>query len=139
MIFCRHPTGPRVRVPSVVKIDDLDVPSSRFASRVVATTRVRLLVVLSPPLLAELAARRLAPLDVLVVIAAEGTPVPAGHYDVVVRNVTLPAGVSADLVVDLPSPAGSPPQGTPVGELVTLDRLEEVADLLADRWPVPGS
>ncbi|MCI3949103.1 MAG: hypothetical protein K0R11_1037 [Acidimicrobiales bacterium] len=123
----------------MVNIDDSDVSLSRFASPVVVTTRVRLLVVLSPPLLAELAARRLAPLDVLVVIAAEGTPVPAGHYDVVVRNVTLPAGVSADLVVDLPSPAGSSPRGTPVGELVTLDRLEEVADLLADRWPVPGS
>ncbi len=139
MIFCRRPTGSGSAVAGVVNIDDSDISPSRFASPVVVTTRVRLLVVLSPPLLAELAARRLAPLDVLVVIAAEGTPVPAGHYDVVVRNVTLPAGVSADLVVDLPSPAGSSPHGTTVGELVAVDRLEEVADLLADRWPVAGS
>ena len=101
----------------------------------VVTTRVRLLVVLSPPLLADLAARRLAPLDVLVVIAAEGTPVPEGHYDVVVRNVPLPAGVTGDLVVDLPAPAGTSPSTTCAGELVAVDRLDDVADLLATRWP----
>ncbi len=122
-----------------VNIDDSDVPATRFASVVVVTTRVRLLVVLSPPLLAELAARRLAPLDIVVVIAAEGTPVPAGHYDVVVRNVALPPGVSGDLVVDLPPPAGSSPRGSTDGEFVMLDRLEEVAELLADRWPTDGS
>jgi hypothetical protein len=123
----------------VVKIDDSDTRRTRFASPVVVTTRVRLLVVLSPPLLAELAARRLAPFDVLVVLAAEGTPVPPGHYDVVLRNVTLPPGVSGDLVVDLPAPAGSSPQASTTGELVVLDRLDEVADLLADRWAESGS
>jgi hypothetical protein len=101
---------------------------------VVVTARVRLLVVLSPPLLADLAARRLAPLDVLVVIAADGTPVPPGHYDVVVRNVSLPAGVSGDLVVDLPPPAGTPAAGAAAGELVALERLDDVADLLTARW-----
>ena len=119
----------------MLKIDDSDIRGSEFASPVVVTTRVRLLVVLSPPLLAELAARRLAPLHVLVVIAAEGTPVPVGHYDVVVRNVPLPPGVSGDLVVELPSPEGSAPDGPTTGELVALDRLEDVAGLLADRWP----
>ena len=104
----------------------------------VVTTRVRLLVVLSPPLLADLAARRLAPLDVLVVIAAEGTPVPAGHYDVVVRNVWLPAGVTGDLVVELPAPAGTAPFAATAGELVAVDRLDDVADLLARRWPAAG-
>jgi hypothetical protein len=103
---------------------------------VVVTTRVRLLVVLSPPLLADLAARRLAPLDVLVTLAGEGTPVPPGHYDVVVCNVSLPAGVSGDLVVELPPPAGTAVTGTTARELVTVDRLEAVTDLLADRWPL---
>lgn len=100
------------------------------------TAPVLLLVVLSPPLLAELAAR-LAPSELVVVVAAEGAPVPAGHYDVVVRNVSLPAGVTADVVVDLPAPAGpAPATGTPTaGEVVALDRLEDVAALLAARWP----
>jgi hypothetical protein len=117
----------------LLKIDDSVTSRSRFACPVVVTTRVRLLVVLSPPLLADLAARRLAPLDVLVVIAAEGTPVPEGHYDVVVRNVSLPAGVTSDLVVDLPPPAGASLSGTAAGELVAVDRLDDVADLLASR------
>ena len=99
----------------------------------VVTTRVRLLLVLSPPLLAELAARRLAPLDVLVVIAAEGTPVPAGHYDVVVCNVALLPGVTADLVVELPPPPGAAPTTATGGQRVVLDRLEDVAVLLARR------
>lgn len=129
--------GPRPlldRRPSMLKIDDSDRGGSQFPCAVVVTTRVRLLVVLSPPLLADLAARRLAALDVLVVIAAEGTLVPEGHYDVVVRNVPLPPGVTGDLVVELPAPAGTAPTLTTTGELVALDRLEDVADLLARRW-----
>ena len=135
-MILRPPTGgrPAPTRDSMLNIDDSDILSGGFACAVVVTTRVRLLVVLSPPLLAELAARRLAPLDVLVVIAAEGTPVPPGHYDVVVRNVSLPAGVTANLVVDLPPPAGTAMAETTAGELVTLDRLDEVADLLAGRW-----
>ena len=129
-------TGPPPQ-GALLKIDDSDTRRSRFPLPVVVTTRVRLLVVLSPPLLADLAARRLAPLDVLVVIAAEGTPVPEGHYDVVVCNVPLPAGVTGDLVVDLPSPAGTDRTHTATGELVTVDRLDDVADLLAHRWPTP--
>ena len=101
----------------------------------VVTTRVRLLVVLSPPLLGELAARRLAPLDAVVEVVAEGASVPEGHFDVVLRNVPLPAGVSGDLIVDLPPPAGAAASGGAAGEFVALDRLEEVAALLADRWP----
>lgn len=100
----------------------------------VVTTRVHLLVVLSPPLLAELAARRLAALDVDVVVAGEEGPGPEGHYDVVLRNVALPVGVSADLVVDLPTEAGGGPLTAATGELVSVDRLDDVADLLARRW-----
>jgi hypothetical protein len=100
------------------------------------TAPVSLLVVLSPPLLAELAARRLAPFELTVV--GEGAPVPPGHYDVVVRNVALPEGVTADLVVDLPAPVGVPPVGGTTGEVVALDRLEDLADLLAARWPAAG-
>jgi hypothetical protein len=118
----------------LLNFDDSDIAPSQFACAVVVTARVRLLVVLSPPLLADLAARRLAPLDVLVVIAADGTPVPPGHYDAVVRNVSLPAGVSGDLVVDLPPPAGTPATGAAAGELVALERLDDVADLLTARW-----
>jgi hypothetical protein len=118
----------------LLKIDDSDIGATQFPLPVVVTTRVRLLVVLSPPLLADLAARRLAALDVLVVIAAEGTLVPEGHYDVVLCNVSLPPGVTGDLVVELPAPAGTSPTGTAARELVALDRLEDVADLLARRW-----
>jgi hypothetical protein len=121
----------------MLKIDDSDTWRSRFPFPVVVTTRVRLLVVLSPPLLADLAARRLAPLDVVVLIAADGTPVPEGHYDVVVRNVSLPPGVTGDLVVDLPAPAGTSPSTTCAGELVAVDRLDDVAELLAARWRAP--
>lgn len=117
----------------MLRIDDSGTRRCGFAATVVVTTRVRLLVVLSPPLLAELAARRLAPLDVLVLIAAEGTSVPAGHYDVVVRNVPLPPGVTGDLVVELPAPPDAAPGDPPSGERVVLDRLEDVADLLACR------
>jgi len=119
---------------ALLNIDDSDTWRSRFPLPVVVTTRVRLLVVLSPPLLADLAVRRLAALDVLVVIAAEGTLVPEGHYDVVICNVSLPPGVTGDLVVELPAPAGTAPSGTTARELVALDRLEDVADLLARRW-----
>ena len=125
-------------ISALLKIDDSDIAELGFPCAVVVTTRVRLLVVLSPPLLAELAARRLAALDVLLVIAAEGTLVPDGHYDVVVRNVSLPPGVTGDLVVDLPATAGTAPAGTSAGELVALDRLEDVADLLARRWTPEG-
>ena len=117
----------------MLKIDDSSRLRSEFASPVVVTTRVRLLVVLSPPLLGELTGRRLASLGALVVIAAEGAPVPAGHYDVVIRNVTLPAGVSGDLVVELPPPAGTGPAERTAGELVALDRLDDVAQLLSRR------
>ena len=124
----------RDHAPPLLKIDDSDTWCSRFPLPVVVATRVRLLVVLSPPLLADLAARRLAALDVLVLIAAEGTPLPEGHYDVVVCNVSLPPGVTGDLVVELPAPAGTAPIDTTAGELVALDRLEDVAGLLARRW-----
>jgi hypothetical protein len=100
----------------------------------VATHRISLLLALSPPLLAQLAVRRLASCDVLVVVAAEGAPVPPGHHDVVVRNRALPPGVTGDLVVDLPPPVEAAPMGTTPGEeVVELDRLEDLADLLAAR------
>ena len=120
---------------SLLKIDDSERGAAEFPSLVVVTTRVRLLVVLSPPLLGELAARRLAPLDLVVEVVAEDASVPEGHFDVVLRNVPLPPGVSGDLIVDLPPPAGAAAGGGAAGEFVALDRLEEVAALLADRWP----
>jgi hypothetical protein len=101
----------------------------------VATPRCSLLLALSPPLLAELGVRRLSSRDLLVVVAPDGAPVPPGHYDVVVRNRALPPGVTGDLVVDLPAPVGAAPMGTTPGdEVVELDRLEDLADLLAARW-----
>ncbi len=117
-----------------LNIDDSHIRAPGFPSPVVVATRVHLLVVLSPPLLAELAARRLAAMDVDVVIAAEGELAPEGHYDVVIRNVGLPRGVSGDLVVDLPVEAGGAPLAATSGELVEVDRLEDLADLLARRW-----
>jgi hypothetical protein len=119
----------------MLNIDDSATTQHRFASSVVVTTGVHLLVVLSPPLLAELVARRLAPLDVVVVVAAEGGPVAAGHYDVVVGNVALPPGVSADLVVALPAPAGAAPLPETAGERVSVERVDDVAELVARRRP----
>jgi hypothetical protein len=130
---------PRAPTASLLNIEDSGIGRSSFPSPMVVTTRVHLLVVLSPPLLAELVARRLEPLDVEVAIVAADEPVPEGHYDVVVRNVALPPGVSADLVVDLPSPdRAGPPMATPEGEPVSVDRIDEVADLLVRRWPSLG-
>jgi len=119
----------------LLKIDDSDICSGRLACRV-ATPAVSLLLVLSPPLLAELAVRRLVHRGLRVVVAAEGLPVPPGHYDVVVRNLTVPAGVTCDLVVDLPADTGVVPTGTSAGEVVALGRLEDLADLLDLRWPL---
>jgi hypothetical protein len=119
---------------SLLKIDDSESPCPGFSCAVVVKTRVRMLVVLSPPLLAELAARRLAPLDVHLVMAADDTPVPAGHYDAVLRNVPLPPDVSGDLVVDLPPPAGTPPVGGAFEDQVVLDRLDDVAGVLVRRF-----
>jgi hypothetical protein len=119
----------------LLRIDDSDTRSQRLACGVVATSRVHLLVLLSPPLLAELATRRLAPSRLAVVVVAAGAPVPPGHYDVVVRNIALPEGVTADLVVDLPAPAGAALAPSTAGEVVALDRLEDLAGLLAARWP----
>ncbi len=117
------------------KIDDSDTGAARFPSLVVVATRIRLLVVLAPPLLAELAARRLAPLDVVVVVPAGDGAVSAGHYDAVIRNVALPPGVTADLVVDLPAPAGFAVGAVAGnGEVVAFDRIDEVAALVARRW-----
>jgi hypothetical protein len=120
---------------SLLNIDDSGTGRPGFPSLVVVTTRVHLLVVLSPPLLAELVARRLAALDVDVAVA-DAAPVPEGHYDVVVRNVAVPTGVSGDLVVDLQSPdRAAPPPATPLGEPVSVDRVDDVAELLVSRWP----
>jgi hypothetical protein len=120
----------------LLNIDDSGTGRPGFPSLVAVTTRVHLLVVLSPPLLAELVARRLEAVDVEVAVVAEGTPVPEGHHDVVVRNVALPPGVSGDLVVDLPSPdRAAPPMAAPLGEPVSVGRVDEVADLLVRRWP----
>jgi hypothetical protein len=118
----------------MLNIDDSWFRSSDFSSVVVAASRVHLLVVLSPPLLAELAVRRLAPLDASVVMAAGDTPAPAGHYDAVVRNGPLPPGVTAEVVIDLTPPAGAPPVAGTTGEREVLDRLDDVADLLRRRF-----
>ena len=78
--------------------------------------------------------RRLAPLDASVVMAADDTPAPAGHYDAVVRNGPLPPGVTAQILIDLPPPAGAPPVAGTTGEREVLDRLDDVADLLRRRF-----
>jgi hypothetical protein len=92
-------------------------------------------VALRPPLLAELAARRLASLDVAVVVLTGDGAAP-GHYDAVIRNVALPPGVIAELVVDLPAPVGTAASaGSGSGQLVALG-IEEVAELVARRWGV---
>jgi hypothetical protein len=135
MILRRRRAWPSRAGVSILNIDDSEIRTQGFPSLVVVATRVHLLVVLSPPLLAELAARRLAAMDVHVVIAADGGPSPEGHYDVVIRNVGLPTGVLGDLVVDLPAEAGGAPPTAAPGELVSVDRLDDVADLLARRWP----
>ena len=135
MNFGARPPAAGSRRGSLDNIDDSDPTPGRFPAPVVVTTRVHLIVVLSPPLLAELAARRLAALDVDVVVAGEDTPGLEGHYDVVLRNAELPVGVSGDLVVDLPIEAGGGPLTAAAGELVSVDRLDDVADLLARRWP----
>jgi hypothetical protein len=119
----------------LLNIDDSDVAPARFPPDVAAAPPVHLLVVLSPPLLAELAGRRLAATDVNVDVAPEGGPQPAGHYDVVVRNVPLAAGVTGDLVVDLPVASGDAPSAAGTGERLSVERLDDVADLLARRWP----
>ena len=69
------------------------------------------------------------------VVAAESAPVPDGHYDVVVRNVALPRGVSGGVVVELPPPTGAAPVTAAAGERVWVDRIEDVAGVLAGRWP----
>jgi hypothetical protein len=120
----------------LLRIDDSDTPPQRFPSPVVvAAPPVHVLVVLTPPLLSELAARRLAAPDVDVQISQEGGAQPEGHYDVIVRNVPLAAGVTGDLVVDLPVASGDAPSAAATGERMSVERLDDVADLLARRWP----
>jgi hypothetical protein len=115
MILWPDPDSPAA---SLLNIDDSGTGRPGFPSLVVVTTRVHLLVVLSPPLLAELVARRLAALDVDVAVA-DAAPVPEG-----------------DLVVDLQSPdRAAPPTATPLGEPVSVDRVDDVAELLVSRWP----
>jgi hypothetical protein len=125
--------GPVARA-RLLNIDDSGARSRGFPSVVVLGTRVHLLVVLSPPLLAELAVRRLAALDASVVAVADDDRAPAGHYDAVVRNVPLPPDVTAQIVIDLPPPAGAPPVAAAAEEREVLDRLDDVAELLARRF-----
>src|SRR5215213_9101716 len=120
----------------MLKIDDSSDADRRFAIAVATTTRWRLLVVLAPPLLSELACRLLARSDIEVVVAGpDGVLPPGERYDGAVRNVALRPDVAVSLVVDLPSAEG-PRSGAPAGpEVVVLERLSDVVELLARRWP----
>jgi hypothetical protein len=125
--------------PLMLKIDDSHPAAREFAVAVATTTRRRLLVVLAPPLLSELASRLLSRSDIEVVVPDDdGFPPPGMRYDGVVRNVSLPQEVAVALVVDLPSPDGSPVP-TVDGDVVVLERLGEVVDLLARRWPADAA
>ena len=121
----------------MLNIDDSSDAARRFPVAVATTTRWRLLVVLAPPLLSELACRLLARSDIEVVVVGPDGVLPHGErYDGAVRNMALRPDVDVSLVVDLPSAEGPRP-GVPAGpEVVVLERLSDVVELLSRRWPV---
>jgi hypothetical protein len=119
----------------------------RRAERVPESSReLRVLLAVSPPLLGDLLARRIALEGVEVVLLGELRELGAtdSHFDIVVTTGLPPARIEANAVLRLPSPtrAGTTGSLLTAGELerVRVDRPSDVVELVRElcERPMPG-
>lgn len=106
---------------------------------VIEGARVRVVVAVRPPMLAEVLSKVLGRPDLEVVVYPERKLRRTPHFDVAVVTGALPEGLAADIVIRLPEDTGPTGLGavetSEGGEVVRLRGLPDLVELLDSVLP----